>query len=52
VRSPTHRLRSIEVPVASFGLESDPGLAQLGALVHHLDVGGIPTADGAGFAAT
>jgi hypothetical protein len=25
-------------------------LARLGALVHHLDVGGIPTADGAGFA--
>ena len=41
---------TFEVLVASFGLESDPGLARLGALVHHLDVGGIPTADGAGFA--
>jgi hypothetical protein len=40
---------TFEVLVASFGLESDPGLARLGALVHHLDVGGIPTADGAGF---
>lgn len=41
---------TFEVLVASFGLESDPGLRRLGALVHHLDVGGIPTADGAGFA--
>ena len=41
---------TFEVLLASFGLESDPGLRRLGALVHHLDVGGIPTADGAGFA--
>jgi hypothetical protein len=41
---------TFEVLVASFGLESDPGLGRLGSLVHHLDVGGIPTADGAGFA--
>jgi hypothetical protein len=41
---------TFEVLVASFGLESDPGLARLAALVHHLDVGGIPTVDGAGFA--
>jgi hypothetical protein len=41
---------TFEVLVASFGLEADPGLGRLGALVHHLDVGGIPTADGAGFA--
>jgi hypothetical protein len=41
---------TFEVLVTSFGLESDPGLARLGLLVHHLDVGGIPTADGAGFA--
>jgi hypothetical protein len=41
---------TFEVLVASFGLESDTGLGRLGALVHHLDVGGIPTADGAGFA--
>jgi hypothetical protein len=40
---------TFEVLVASFRLESDPGLARVGALVHHLDVGGIPTADGAGF---
>jgi hypothetical protein len=41
---------TFEVLLASFSLESDPGLGRLGALVHHLDVGGIPTADGAGFA--
>ena len=40
---------TFEVLMASFGLEGDPGLGRLGALVHHLDVGGIPTDDGAGF---
>jgi|SRR5579883_1266528 len=42
---------TFEVLVASFALEHDPGLTRLGALVHHLDVGGIPTAEGPGFAA-
>jgi hypothetical protein len=41
---------TFEVLVASFGLEKDPGLARLGALVHFLDVGGIPVAEAAGFA--
>jgi hypothetical protein len=41
---------TFEVLASSFGLEKDPGLARLGALVHHLDVGGIPTAEGPGFA--
>jgi hypothetical protein len=41
---------TFEVLVTSFGLEKDPGLARLAALVHHLDVGGIPTAEGPGFA--
>jgi hypothetical protein len=41
---------TFEVLVASFGLEQDNGLARLGALVHHLDVGGIPIAEAAGFA--
>lgn len=41
---------TFEVLLASFGLETDPGLTRLGALVHHLDVGGIPTAEGPGFA--
>jgi hypothetical protein len=41
---------TFEVLLSSFGLEQDPGLARLGALVHHLDVGGIPVAEAAGFA--
>jgi hypothetical protein len=41
---------TFEVLLASFDLEHDPGLVRLGALVHHLDVGGIPTAEGPGFA--
>jgi hypothetical protein len=42
---------TFEVLLTSFGLDQDTGLARLGALVHHLDVGGIPIAEGAGFAA-
>jgi hypothetical protein len=41
---------TFEVLVRSFGLEQDSGLTRLGALVHHLDVGGIPIAEGPGFA--
>src|SRR5215472_4308035 len=41
---------TFEVLVASFNLAQDAGLARLGALVHHLDVGGIPIAEGPGFA--
>lgn len=41
---------TFEVLLMSFGLEHDAGLARLGQLVHHLDVGGIPTEDGPGFA--
>jgi hypothetical protein len=41
---------TFEVLLSSFKLEGDRGLARLGALVHHLDVGGIPTAEGPGFA--
>ncbi len=41
---------TFEVLVSSFNLEQDMGLARLGALVHHLDVGGIPTPEGPGFA--
>jgi hypothetical protein len=41
---------TFEVLLATFGLEQDAGLARLAALVHHLDVGGIPTAEGPGFA--
>jgi len=41
---------TFEVLLSSFALEQDAGLIQLGALVHHLDVGGIPIAEGPGFA--
>ncbi len=39
---------TFEVLLASFSLESDPALAKLGALVHSLDVGGLPVAEAAG----
>ena len=42
---------TFEVLLRSFDLEGDAGLARLGALVHFLDVGGIPVAEAAGFAA-
>jgi hypothetical protein len=41
---------TFEVLTASFALDQDTGLVRLGALVHHLDVGGIPIAEGPGFA--
>jgi hypothetical protein len=41
---------TFEVLVSSFRLEEDSGLIRLGALVHHLDVGGIPIAEAPGFA--
>jgi len=42
---------TFEVLVASFDLDKDRALARLGALVHYLDVGGIPVPEAAGFAA-
>jgi hypothetical protein len=42
---------TFEVLLASFGLETDEGLARLGTLVHFLDVGGIPVPEAAGLAA-
>ena len=42
---------TFEMLLASFGLDSDRGLAQLGALVHALDVGGSTTPEAAGFEA-
>ncbi|MFH1495388.1 MAG: chromate resistance protein ChrB domain-containing protein [Pseudomonadota bacterium] len=41
-------LVSFEVLLASFGLEGDPALAKLGALVHNLDVGGMPVMEASG----
>ncbi|WP_026164523.1 chromate resistance protein ChrB domain-containing protein [Cupriavidus neocaledonicus] len=42
---------TFEVLMASFGLDADRGLARLGAMVHALDVGGIPVAEASGFEA-
>jgi hypothetical protein len=42
---------TFEVLLHSFGLEQDVGLAALAAVVHYLDVGGVPTAEAAGVAA-
>ena len=42
---------TFEVLLASFGLDGDRGLSQLGAMVHALDVGGTSTAEAAGFEA-
>ena len=39
---------TFEVLLASFGLDSDPALAAIGAAVRFLDVGGIPVADAKG----
>jgi hypothetical protein len=41
---------TFEVLVASFGLDTNPALTRLGALVHFLDVGGIPVPEAAGLA--
>jgi hypothetical protein len=42
---------TFEVLLASFGLDGDLALMRLGALVHYLDVGGLPVPEAAGFAA-
>jgi hypothetical protein len=42
---------SFETLLASFGLEGDLALLRLGALVHHLDVGGEPVPEAIGFEA-
>jgi hypothetical protein len=42
---------TFEVLLQSFGLQSDRGLAELGALVHFLDVGGVQAPEAAGLAA-
>lgn len=39
---------TFEVLLASFGLDRDPALQRLGALVHYLDVGGVPPAEAGG----
>jgi hypothetical protein len=37
--------------MAAFGLDDDPGLCRLAAIVHHLDVGGEPVSEAIGFEA-
>jgi len=39
---------TFEVLLSSFGLDSDPALNQLAAVIHFLDVGGIPVDDAKG----
>jgi hypothetical protein len=42
---------TFETLVFSFGLEGDPGLARLAAMVHALDIGGEPVPEAKGFEA-
>jgi hypothetical protein len=42
---------TFEVLAASFGLDGDPALAKIAAIVHYLDVGGVPVAEAAGIEA-
>jgi hypothetical protein len=42
---------TFETLLASFGLEGDPALVRLGAMVHTLDVGGEQVAEASGFEA-
>ncbi|RQP22767.1 chromate resistance protein ChrB domain-containing protein [Piscinibacter terrae] len=42
---------TFETLMASFGLEDDPALVRLGAMVHQLDVGGEPVPEAVGFEA-
>ncbi|MDP1957210.1 MAG: chromate resistance protein, partial [Rhodocyclaceae bacterium] len=44
-------LVSFEVLAASFGLDADPAIARIGAIVHYLDVGGAPLAEASGIEA-
>jgi hypothetical protein len=42
---------TFEVLLASFGLNADSALEKLGALIHYLDVGGVPVPEAAGLEA-
>jgi hypothetical protein len=42
---------TFEVVAHAFGLDEDPAIARVGALVHYIDVGGIPVEEAAGFEA-
>ena len=49
--SHVEHLVTFEVLVRSFDLTGDLALNKVGALVHYLDVGGMPVAEAAGFVA-
>ena len=42
---------TFEVLLVSFALDRDPALERIGALIHYLDVGGVPVSEAAGFEA-
>lgn len=42
---------TFEVLMASFGLDGDPALERIAALIHYLDVGGVPVPEAAGLEA-
>lgn len=42
---------TFEVLAMSFGISDDPAIARIGAIVHCLDVGGVPVAEAAGIEA-
>lgn len=42
---------TFEVLATSFDLDHDPGVEKIGALIHYLDVGGVPVPEAAGFEA-
>ena len=42
---------TFEVLIASFGLEGDPALERIGAIIHYLDAGGVPVPEAAGLEA-
>jgi hypothetical protein len=42
---------TFEVLLASFGLDGDPALERIGALIHYLDIGGVPVPEAAGLEA-
>jgi len=44
-------LVTFEVVARSFGLDADTGIQRLAALVHYIDVGGIPVDEAAGIEA-
>jgi hypothetical protein len=42
---------TFEVLLASFGLDGNPALKRVGAIIHYLDVGGVPVPEAAGLQA-